>query len=138
MRVVIDSNVMISALLFAGVTSQLTPLWQRGAVTLLLSRDILDEYLRVLSYPKFKLSKPEIRGLIEGEVLPFAEIIPAPKRLRVFKDDPSDDKFLECAVSGMAQVLVSGDKAVLALKRFRRVEFLSPSQFLTKFSSLHS
>ena len=136
MRVVIDTNVMVSALLFEGVTSQLVLLWQKGAVTLLLSGEILQEYLRVLAYPKFQLAENEIRGLIEGEVLPFAEIVHPTGRLRIVKNDPSDDKFLECAVSGRAMVLLSGDKNVLALKRFRKVEILSPTQFLSKFPSL--
>jgi len=67
MRVVIDTNVMVSALLFQGVTSQLVPLWQKGTMTLLLSGEILEEYLRVLAYSKFQLAKNEIRRLIEGD-----------------------------------------------------------------------
>jgi uncharacterized protein len=136
MRVVVDTNVMVSALLFEGVTSQLVPLWQKGALTLLLSGEILEEYLRILAYSKFQLAKNEIRGLIEGEVLPFAEIVQTSGRLRVIKNDPSDDKFLECAVSGRAKVLLSGDKNILALRRFRKVEILSPTQFLSRFPNL--
>ena len=67
MRVVIDTNVMVSALLFQGVTSQLVPLWQKGTMTLLLPGEILEEYLRVLAYSKFQLAKNEIRRLIEGD-----------------------------------------------------------------------
>ena len=75
MRVVLDSNVLISALLFSGITSKLVPLWQRGTITVLLSREILEEYLQVLAYPKFQLSEGEIKGLIEEELLPFVQII---------------------------------------------------------------
>jgi uncharacterized protein len=136
MRVVIDTNVMVSALLFTGLTSRLVLLWQRGGVTLLLSREILEEYLRVLAYPKFQLAKNEIKGLIEGEVLPFAEIVHTTARLRAVKNDPSDDKFLECAVSARAKVLLSGDKHLLALKTYRKVEILGPSQFMSRFPNL--
>jgi putative PIN family toxin of toxin-antitoxin system len=133
-RVVLDTNVLISALLFTGVSSDLVPLWQKGAVTILLSREILEEYLRVLAYPKFKLSRQEIRGLIEGDLLPFVEIVnPGRRRLKVVITDPSDDKFLECAVAGKADVLISGDKALLAIGRYRRVQIQNPSQFLDAF-----
>ena len=134
MRVVLDTNVLISALLFTGVSSDLVPLWQKGAVRFLLSREILEEYLRVLAYPKFKLSRQEIRGLIEGDLLPFVEIVnPGRRRLKVVITDPSDDKFLECAVAGKADVLISGDKALSGIGRYRRVQIQSPPQFLDAF-----
>ncbi len=75
MRVVLDTNVLVSALLFTGVSSQLVPLWQRSAITVLLSRDILEEYLRVLSYPKFQLSEAEIKSLTEDELLPYVKVV---------------------------------------------------------------
>jgi uncharacterized protein len=131
MRVVFDTNVMPSALLLRGVTARLVPLWQKGSITLLLSRDIVQEYLRVLAHPEFQLTKPEIKGLIEGEVLSFAQVIRSTSALKIVKNDPADDKSLECAASGKAQVLFSGDKDLLVLRHFRRVEILSPSQFLS-------
>ena len=79
MRVVLDTNAVVSALLFSGVSSKLVSLWQNGLITPLLSREILDEYLRVLSYPKFELSEEEIKELIQEEILPFAEVV-KPKR----------------------------------------------------------
>ena len=89
--------------------------------------------LRVLAYPKFKLSRQEIRGLIEGDLLPFVEIVNPGRRLKVVITDPSDDKFLECAVSGKADILISGDKALSAIGRYRKVQIQSPSQFLDAF-----
>jgi putative PIN family toxin of toxin-antitoxin system len=99
-RVVLDTNAVISALLFSGVSSKLVSLWQNGLITPLLSREILDEYLRVLSYPKFQLSDEEIKELIQQEILPFAEAVKPKRRWRVVRRDPSDNKFLECAVAG--------------------------------------
>lgn len=133
MRIVLDTNALVSALLFSGVESQLVRLWQGGSVTLLISRPILDEYLRVLAYPKFKLTRSEIRGLIEGEVLPFVEIVHPTQRVKAIKSDPSDNKFLECALAGQAEVLISGDKQVLALRTYRKVRIQSPAEFLTSF-----
>ncbi len=133
MRAVLDTNVLLSALLFTGVTSELVPLWQKGKITVLLSREILDEYLRVLAYPKFQLSEEEIKGLIEEELLPFVQVIKPGTRIHVVKRDPSDNKFLECAVAGKADVLISGDKELLAIRHYRNVRIQTPSRFLETF-----
>ena len=136
MRVVLDTNAVVSALLFSGVSSKLVSLWQNGLITPLLSREILDEYLRVLSYPKFELSEEEIKELIQEEILPFAEVVKPKRRLRVVRRDPSDNKFLECAVAGKASVIISGDKDLLSLGRYRQIRIQSPAQFLADHPDL--
>jgi hypothetical protein len=123
-RVVLDTNAAVSALLFSGISAQLVPLWQKDSITLLLSRAILDEYLRVFSYPKFKLSEEEIKELIQEEILPYAEVVKPKRRLRVVQRDPSDDKFIECAVAGKARVIISGDKNLLSIGRYRQIRIL--------------
>ncbi len=133
MRVVLDTNILVSTLLFTGTVSELVPLWQKGAITVLLSREILEEYLRVLACPKFQLSEGEIKGLVEEELLPFVQIIKPGIRVHVIKRNPSDNKFLECAVSGKANTVISGDKVLLAIQHYRRVRTQTPSQFLKSF-----
>lgn len=130
MRVVLDTNTLVSALLFSGVSSKLVSLWQNGLIAPLLSREILDEYLRVLSYPEFALSEEEIKEFIQEEILPFVEVVKPKRRLRVVRRDPSDNKFLECAVAGKADVIISGDKDLLSLGRYRQIRIQSPAQFL--------
>ena len=132
MRVVLDTNVVVSALLFTGISSKLVPLWQDDVITVLISRGIVEEYLRVLSYPKFKLSEGEIKGLIQEELLPYVETVKPGKRLRVVDRDPSDDKFVECAVAGKARAIISGDKDLLSISRYRKILIQSPAQFLEK------
>jgi putative PIN family toxin of toxin-antitoxin system len=131
-RVVLDPNVVVSALLFTGISSKLLPLWQDDVITVLVSRGIVEEYLRVLSYPKFKLSEGEIKGLIEEELLLYVETVKPGRRLRVVDRDPSDDKFIECAVAGKARVIISGDKDLLSIGRYQRILIQSPAQFLEK------
>jgi uncharacterized protein len=131
-RVVLDTNAVVSALLFTGISSELVSLWQKDLIILLLSREILDEYLRVFSYPKFKLSEEEIKELIQEEILPYAEVVRPKRRLRVVQRDPSDNKFLECAVAGKARVIISGDKDLLSLGRYRQVRIQTPAQFLAE------
>jgi putative PIN family toxin of toxin-antitoxin system len=129
-RVVLDTNVVVSALLLTGISSKLVQLWQGGAITALVSRSILEGYLRVLSYPKFKLSEGDIKGLVQEELLPYVEVVKAGRRLRVVDRDPSDDKFVE--VAGKARVIISGDKDLLSIGRYQKILIQSPAQFLEK------
>ncbi len=130
MRVVLDTNTLISALLFSGTASRLVPLWQSRRITVLVSRAILEEYLRVLAYPKFRLTGQEIKGLLEEEVLPFVETVRVRRHLAIVRRDPEDNKFFECAVAGRARYLVSGDRDVRELGTYRRITILTPGEFL--------
>jgi hypothetical protein len=128
-RAVLDSTVVISALLFDGHASRLVPLWQQRRFLPITSRPILQEYLRVLAYPKFNLTAQEVRQAIE-ELLPYAEVTAPRKRLRVIRRDPADNRFLECAIAGKAQYLVSGDHDLLSLKYFAGRRAVSVTEFL--------
>ena len=131
MRAVLDTNTIISAQLFSGIASQLVAVWQSGSFRPLLSREILDEYVRVMAYPKFKLSATEIRALIEEEILPFVDTIRVRRRLRPPVSDQDDHKFLECAVAGRAEYLVTGDKELRALGTYRGFTILNAAEFLS-------
>lgn len=132
-RLVIDTNVFVSALLFKGVASRLVPLWQSGRIVYLLSRPILEEYLRVLAYPKFSLTEREIKGLIEGDLLPYVETIQDPALRGIpYLKDPSDQKFLALAKTGKANYLLSGDKVLLEVKQIAQATILSPGDFLNE------
>jgi len=135
MRVVLDTNTLISALLFSGTASHLVPLWQSGEITPLLSKAMLQEYLQVLTYPKFRLSDQEIRELIEEEVLPFVKTIEVRKRLTVVRRDPDDNKFLECAVTGGAKYLVTGDRDLLELGSYRGISIVTAGEFLKRMAT---
>lgn len=132
-RVVLDTNVFLSAVLFSGPTSRLVSLWQARRFTPLLSRPILEEYLRVLSYPKFELSEREVKSVIQEELLPFFETISKVSLRGIpFLKDPSDRKFLACARSGKADYLVTGDQVLLAQKRVASSLIITPGEFLKK------
>ena len=128
-RAVLDTNVVVSALLFDGHPSRLTPFWQQRRLLPVISRPVLQEYLRVLAYPKFKLTSPEVRQAID-ELLPYAEVALPRKRLRVIRRDPADNKFLECATAGKAQYLVSGNADLLSLGSFQGIRTVSVADFL--------
>jgi putative PIN family toxin of toxin-antitoxin system len=128
-KVVIDTNVLISALLFGGVPGALVDLWKSGRIQPLYSGDMAEEYLRVLAYPKFSLSEEEIDFLFSQEVLPWFKIVTVTMNRTFVPADPSDDKFIRCAIAGKADVILSGDEHLLNL-RPSPVPVASPSQFL--------
>ena len=129
-EVVVDTNVLVSALLFGGKPGKLIPLWQRGTIRPLASKEIIDEYLRVLTYPKFKLAEEEINFLLYQEILPYFEVINVGSGPRIIKKDPEDDKFIRCALAGKAIWIISGDRHLLALKTYQKIKILTPSDFL--------
>ena len=128
-KIVIDTNVFISALLFRGPTSRLVSFWQKGTVSVLLSSEVLKEYARVLAYPKFKLTKKEIRGLLEQELLPYVIPVKVKNHLNVITQDPEDNKFLDLVKEGSADFILSGDKHILDLKDFRGIQIMTPAEF---------
>jgi putative PIN family toxin of toxin-antitoxin system len=129
-RVVIDTNVVLSGLLFGGVPGNFIPLWRSGHIRPLASSEIIDEYLRVLAYPKFELSEEEINYLLCREILPYFEIVTVKRGRVIVKEDPSDDMFIRCAVAGKAEIIISGDRHLLALKSYGKIKILTPSEFL--------
>ncbi len=133
MRAVLDTNTIISALLFSGTASRLVPIWQSGRIQPLLSRAILDECLRALAYPKFGLAADDIKELLGETFLPFAEVVRSTKRLAIRVRDPDDRKFLECAVAGRAEFLVTGDRDLLALQSYRGIAILTAGDLLRRF-----
>lgn len=128
-RVVVDTNILVSALLFGGKPGQLIPLWKTGKIQPHLSREIMDEYLRVLSCPKFELTESEITYLVYREILPYFEMATVKTRAEIVKADPSDDKFLHCALSAAADCIISGDRHLLSLGSYQDIPILTVEHF---------
>jgi putative PIN family toxin of toxin-antitoxin system len=134
LRVVFDTNVYFSAF-----THPLGPpfkIWQRavkGGFILLVSPAILQELAHVL---RDILQWPEADIVVQLKlVAKVAKIISPRISLRVIADDPTDDRILECAVTGSADLIVSGDRHLRKLKSFRNIGILQPSDFLRTLGS---
>jgi putative PIN family toxin of toxin-antitoxin system len=116
-RVVLDTNVVLSALVFrGGAAGQVRHAWQRGLALPLASTATVQELVRVLAYPKFRLSKAEQDELL-ADYLPYAETVRIPQPPPPVPDcrDVLDLPFMHLAVVGKAQVLVTGDRDLLAI-----------------------
>ena len=117
MRVVLDTNVVLSALVFGGgAAGQLRTAWQASAFAPLVSTATAQELVRVLAYPKFRLSAADHEELL-ADYLPHTTTvrIPDPPPNVPECRDPFDVMFLELALVGKAKILVSGDRDLLAL-----------------------
>ena len=135
-RMVLDMNVLVSALLFKGRVSGFVALWQRGNMTPLLSKETFWELKKVLTYPKFALDQEETGEILEDEVLPFFEIVDPVEGIEGVCTDPDDDPFIACAVSGGAEFVVTGDAQRVGLRQYKTVRFVTPSEFLKRFASM--
>lgn len=135
MKIVLDTNVLISAILFGGKPRQVLETAITGSVNLVLSEFILEELRDVLARPKFHFPRDIIQR-ISYELRDLAVVVDPPRHLQVVKTDADDNRILECALSAEADVIVSGDPDLLDLKEFRGIPIWSPSQFLREFESL--
>ena len=130
LKVVLDTNVVVSALILKGRLSKLVELWQMGRITPVVSRETFDELRRVLEYPKFSLPKDEIETILRQDILPFFEVVEEVVSAAGVCRDPDDDKFLACAASAKVAFLVSGDKDLCSLRKFGSVQIVTPEQLL--------
>ena len=130
LRPVLDSNVLVSALVFpAGKLPWIRRAWQAGIIRPLTSHDTTAELIRVLSYPKFRLTRDEQEALL-GDYLPWCDtvLVLSPPKVPACRD-PSDLPFLELALAAEADALVTGDPDLLELAEVFSVPILTPSLF---------
>jgi putative PIN family toxin of toxin-antitoxin system len=130
LRVVLDTNIIVSALVFrSGRLGWLRRGWKRQDLVPLVCKSTFAELLRVLSYPKFGLDEAEIRDLL-GDFLPFAETVSgiegttASPRCR----DAHDQVFLDLALAAGADALVTGDSDLLVLAEASAVPIINSAE----------
>jgi uncharacterized protein len=128
-RVVADTNIYISAFIFGGNPLRLLDSAVDGDIHLFISQSILDEVLRVMRV-KFRRSDVQLRQAEELILSMTHEATPT-ERLSVIKEDPDDDRILECAVETAADFIVTGDRDLLRLKHYRNTRIVTVSDFFT-------
>lgn len=134
-RVVLDTNIIVSALLFKGELSKIVDLWKKGKIIPSISRETFEELKDVLEYPKFSLSNIELKTLVEEEILPFFEVVEIKDKVSGICRDPHDDKFISCAISSSADFIVSGDKDLCRLGKFKSIRIMNVKDFMKMFGS---
>lgn len=128
--VVLDTNVLVSALIFSrGRLAWLREAWCQGVVIPLICKETTIELIQVLAYPKFKLTTSEQEDLL-ADILPYCEIFELPVELPDLAQcrDPDDQVFLSLAYVANVNYLVSGDSDILVLKDNFVVSIVRPSE----------
>ena len=134
-RAVLDANVLVSYLLTHGSVAwrAVDHVLERGEP--LVSEPTFDELWEVLHRPKFdRYVDPQVRYEFLTRVLRYATVVEPRERIRACAD-PDDDRFLEAAVAGNADVIVTGDRQLLALNPFRSIEIITPADYLRRFGT---
>ncbi|MCK5282204.1 MAG: putative toxin-antitoxin system toxin component, PIN family [Nanoarchaeota archaeon] len=128
LKVVLDTNIYISSVFWQGNPYHTVKKSISKEIAAFVSDDIIKEIKRVLSRD-FELSKQEIDDVIDSIAM-FTYFVAPKEKIDVIKDDPSDNIILECAVASDSKVIISQDKHLLKLKKFRDIVILSPDEFL--------
>jgi putative PIN family toxin of toxin-antitoxin system len=128
-HVVLDTSVLVSAVVFGGPPREILNMIVAGAVNCSLSLPILDELQNVLQRPKFGLSSQQAMAVVE-DLSALCAIANPPERIRVISADPDDDRILECALEARAGIIISGDAHLLDLRVCEGIRIMNPSEFL--------
>jgi putative PIN family toxin of toxin-antitoxin system len=131
LKVVLDTNVLISAILFGGKPRQILEKAIRGEIRLCLSEPILEELKGVLQRSKFDYA-PEMIQFILTELTAIADFVNPSEIINVVLEDPEDNRILECAVEAKANYVISGDFRLLKLSKYLNIEILNAATFLEK------
>ncbi len=130
MRVVLDTNVLVSGLLIPGShPARILLQFRDGDWRLAVSPAILEEYGRVLRRRKFGFPLEQVEAIL-AEIESRAMVVIPSRRFNAVPQDPQDNEFLDTAVEARADVLISGDAHLLGLESFRGISILSPARFL--------
>jgi putative PIN family toxin of toxin-antitoxin system len=124
--VVLDNNVLVSALGWHGPERQIYRLCGAGQLELATSPALLGELKRVLRYPKFQFSEQEIDAFLQ-DVLNRGRIVRPTVRIEKILEDPDDNRVLECAVSAGADLIVSVDRHLLAISEYDGIPIFTAS-----------
>ena len=127
-RVVLDTNIFISAVL-GGRLGVVIDEWKAGKFKLIVTDSIAREYLEVVNRPKFKIPQAEIIA-VSDYLLQLGEFVTPTEEIHIIVADPTDDKFLEAALAGKVDYIVSGDNHLLELKSLREIPIITGKEFI--------
>jgi putative PIN family toxin of toxin-antitoxin system len=129
MRVILDTNVLVSGVYFGNVPGRILDVWRQGTIQLVTSPQILGEYADVLH----RIAAKHL-GIDPSPVLALliahCECVESPPLSEAVCDDPDDDKFFACAVASNVSVIISGDAHLHARSGYRDIIVHSPAEFV--------
>ncbi len=134
-KIVLDTNVIISGLGWGGNPKKIVNFWKTGKIILCISAKVLNEYIEVLErniipandYKWFILLIEEKKNI---------KIVKPKEHFDIVKEDPDDNIFLDCGVAGNVKYIITGDDHLLNLKEFKGIKILSPLKFLENYKNV--
>jgi putative PIN family toxin of toxin-antitoxin system len=132
MKVILDTNVFVSGVFFSGPPFEILSAWRKGQVQLVISPEILEEYYRVGERLAERFPGVDLEPIL-ALLTVKAQLIPSPTLSESVCDDPAADKFLACAISSGAKVVVSGDRHLLKASGYSGITVIRPRKFVDEF-----
>ena len=140
LRIVIDTNVVISGSFWKGISRHIIELIDGKNIVIIISNPIIEEYNEII-YSEDILERTkhfkEPRENIMMKLLQKSVVVSPNEEIKIIKDDPGDDKFIEAAIAGNARYIITKDyKHILPLKEFRGIKIVTPEEFLESIEKL--
>ncbi|MBS3132184.1 putative toxin-antitoxin system toxin component, PIN family [Candidatus Woesearchaeota archaeon] len=128
MKVVLDTNIFISGIFWKGSSNKVITNWREEKFTLVTSLEAISEIIKVLKDFKIKLSDEMIKEWVDL-IVRNSMIVDPKEKIEAVKDDPKDNIFIETAVVGNADYIISQDNHLLKLKDFGGIKIITPEEF---------
>ncbi len=137
MKVILDTNVIMSGIFWSGPPAKILDAWQNKKIDLILSVDILDEYIRVSKVLYKKYPKVKVNDIIDL-LITNSHIYNVPSLTQSISRDKDDDKFIACAIASGTKIIISGDDDLLVINGFNDILVIKPREFIDKYITHHS
>ena len=122
----------VSGIFFSGPPYKILQAWHEKKIKIVLSQEIFEEYRRFIEYLSNKYTDISVDDVLDI-IAVNAEFYHPIELDKNICDDPDDDKFIACAISSKAKIVISGDRHLLKLSGFQKIEIISPSKFIKKY-----
>ena len=130
-KVVLDTNILISALGWNGKPRIIFEKCVDRAIELFICKEQIDELRRVMDYPKFSFTEEQKRTFV-SIILEIATLVEITCTLKIIEEDPDDNMILETAIIGGVNIIVTGDPHLLKLKKFGKIKIITAAEYLKK------
>lgn len=135
MRVVLDTNVLVSGTYWQGDSFKIIQMVENCELELVISEEIIKEYARVVASEEIiEKTDPNNRLLLFAatqKIIQNSTFVEPKTKLKVV-EDPEDDKIIEAAVTGSAEFIITNDRHLLKIRRYENTEILTPGEFLLR------
>ena len=129
MKIVCDTNILVSGFMYSGNEREIIRKISLGEVINFTSKELLLEFASVIKRKKFKLNKDEQRRILKF-LIEISEIVEPTKTINIIKEDPADNRVIEVALESRSRYIISGDKHLLNLRKYKNIKILSAREFI--------